>query len=68
MVELTQQQKYQKRFFEDFGYLCLPGLLSAEIDWITEEVPVVLGLIGPPALPIVAGRVEGRSSGIVVAP
>ncbi len=33
------------------------------IDWITEEVPVVLGLIGPPALPIVAARLEQHRPG-----
>ena len=27
----------QKRFFDDFGYLVLPGLLRAEISWISEE-------------------------------
>ncbi|MBT5871838.1 MAG: hypothetical protein HOH43_00355 [Candidatus Latescibacteria bacterium] len=32
--ELTDQQK---RYFSDFGYIFLPGLMAEEIDWITEE-------------------------------
>ncbi|MBI4553607.1 MAG: phytanoyl-CoA dioxygenase family protein [Candidatus Latescibacteria bacterium] len=40
-MELTQQQQLQKQFFEDFGYLFIPGLLKDEIDWITEEFEAV---------------------------
>jgi len=35
---LTEEQK---RFFETFGYLVLPGLVKEEIDWITEEFEAV---------------------------
>ncbi|MCW8131278.1 MAG: phytanoyl-CoA dioxygenase family protein [Planctomycetota bacterium] len=31
----------QKRFFEDFGFLKLPGFLKNEIGWITEEFEAV---------------------------
>jgi hypothetical protein len=31
----------QQRFFETFGYLVLPGLLSEDIDWIAEEFEAV---------------------------
>jgi len=34
-MQLTEQQK---RFFEDFGYLFLPGLMAGQIQWITDEV------------------------------
>ncbi|HCQ01402.1 MAG TPA: hypothetical protein DIT99_12250 [Candidatus Latescibacteria bacterium] len=27
----------QKRFFDDFGYIFLPGLMKEEVGWITEE-------------------------------
>jgi hypothetical protein len=37
-MELSQQQR---NFFETFGYLVLPGLLSEEINWITEEFEAV---------------------------
>lgn len=33
-MQLTLQQK---RFFDDFGYIFLPGLLADEVDWIIEE-------------------------------
>ena len=33
-MQLTQEQK---RFFETFGYLVLPGALKDEVGWITEE-------------------------------
>ena len=33
-MKLTDQQK---RFFDDFGYIFLPGLMAEEIGWITEE-------------------------------
>jgi hypothetical protein len=35
---LTEEQK---RFFDTFGYLVLPGLLTEEIAWITEEFEAV---------------------------
>jgi hypothetical protein len=38
MEILTPQQK---AFFETFGYLVLPGLLTDEIGWITEEFEAV---------------------------
>ncbi|MCE7982134.1 MAG: hypothetical protein DYG89_13140 [Caldilinea sp. CFX5] len=31
----------QKRFFETFGYIVMPGLVKADIDWITEEFEMV---------------------------
>ena len=31
----------QKRFFETFGYLVMPGLVKDDIDWITEEFEMV---------------------------
>ena len=34
-MQLTTQQK---RFFEDFGYLFLPGLMADQVEWITDEV------------------------------
>jgi phytanoyl-CoA dioxygenase PhyH len=37
-VELTEQQK---RFFDTWGYLVLPGLVADRIDWITEEFEAV---------------------------
>jgi hypothetical protein len=37
-VELTAGQK---RFFADFGYLSLPGLMAAESNWISEEFEAV---------------------------
>jgi len=33
-VKLTDQHK---RFFDDFGYIFLPGLMAQEVDWIIEE-------------------------------
>ncbi|MBA3945894.1 MAG: phytanoyl-CoA dioxygenase family protein [Herpetosiphonaceae bacterium] len=33
-MELTEQQK---RFFQTFGYLIMPGLVKDDIDWITRE-------------------------------
>jgi hypothetical protein len=38
MEKLTTQQV---DFFETFGYLVLPGLLSEDIDWITQEFEAV---------------------------
>lgn len=38
LMELSAQQK---QFFETFGYLVLPALLSDEIGWITEEFEAV---------------------------
>lgn len=38
MVKLTPQQVH---FFETFGYIVLPGLMSHHIDWITEEFEAV---------------------------
>jgi hypothetical protein len=32
-------------------------------DWVNEEVPRVLGMIGPAALPVVAARLESRGKG-----
>lgn len=40
-MELTRQQQHQKQFFEDFGYLFMPGLLADEVEWITEEFEAV---------------------------
>jgi len=37
-MELSQQQR---DFFETFGYLVLPGLVSEEVGWITEEFEAV---------------------------
>ena len=36
----------QKRFFADFGYLGLPGLLRAEVSWISEEFEKVFAGAG----------------------
>jgi hypothetical protein len=36
--ELTSQQK---RFFETFGYLQMPGLMAEEIGWITDEFEAI---------------------------
>jgi hypothetical protein len=37
-MQLTPQQK---RFFSDFGYLFLPGLMADDIDWIIDEFEAV---------------------------
>lgn len=37
-MQLTPQQK---RFFADFGYLFLPGLMTDDIDWIIDEFEAV---------------------------
>ena len=36
----------QKRFFTDFGYLILPGLMREEAPWITEEFERVFAEAG----------------------
>ncbi len=36
----------QKRFFDDFGYLVLPGLLLDEVSWIVEEFESVFEKAG----------------------
>ena len=33
---------YQQRFFDSFGFLRLPGLMIAEMGWITEEFEAAL--------------------------
>ena len=35
-----QLNEQQRRFFETFGYLVLPGLVTDDIDWITHEFEV----------------------------
>ena len=42
-MTLTPQQC---TFFESFGYLILPGLLTDDIDWIIREHQKVFALIG----------------------
>src|SRR3954452_1792221 len=37
-MQLTEQQK---RFFDTFGYLVLPGLVKDDVDWITSEFEAV---------------------------
>ena len=37
-MQLSQQQR---DFFETYGYLVLPGLLSEELEWIIEEFEAV---------------------------
>ena len=39
---LTEQQEQKQRFFDDFGYLYLPGVFADDIDWIIEEYERVL--------------------------
>ena len=42
----------QKQFFDTFGYLALPGLLSEDIGWITDEFAMVFkdkGLVHDPS-------------------
>jgi hypothetical protein len=42
----------QKQFFETFGHLALPGLLTEDIGWITDEFAKVFtdkGIIHDPA-------------------
>ena len=36
----------QKRFFDDFGYLVLPGLMREEVPWIVDEFEEVFGRAG----------------------
>ena len=36
-MALTQQQQHWRRFYNDFGYVRLPGLFREEADWISEE-------------------------------
>lgn len=36
-MKLSLKQMRQKQFFDDFGYLILPGVLASEIGWIEEE-------------------------------
>jgi hypothetical protein len=36
-MELTQQQRHWQRFYNDFGFIRLPGLFAAERDWISQE-------------------------------
>jgi len=42
-MKLTAQQIH---FFETFGYLHFPGLLKAEIDWITEDFEAIFAASG----------------------
>lgn len=41
-MSLSEDQLHKQRFYNDFGYLYLPGLFAGEIDWITEEFERVL--------------------------
>ena len=36
-MELTPQQRHWRRYFDDFGFLWLPGFFAAEIGWISQE-------------------------------
>jgi len=41
-MELTPQQRHWRRYFDDFGFLWLPGLFAAEVSWISQEFELVL--------------------------
>lgn len=47
-MELTKTQRHHRRFFDDFGYLHLPGIFAEDIDWIIEEYERVLQYNGVP--------------------
>ena len=45
-MELTPQQQHWRRYFDDFGFLWLPGLFAEEVGWISQEFERLLQVQG----------------------
>ncbi|MBI4310750.1 MAG: hypothetical protein HY681_03120 [Chloroflexi bacterium] len=45
-MELTPPQQHWRRYFDDFGFLWLPGFFAAEIGWISQEFERLLDAQG----------------------